>query len=167
MTVNEVLRSAISELGRLLGIDSLAWDGDASCLVEFVDNVGITLYFNDEYDGIYIYALVGELAHDAPASLLGEVLESNLFGIGTRGASFGLDRDNGLLYLSRSVPQGAVCGEYLYRCLIDMLDVLRRWKPKLSEALAANADRAIEGAVSTDGYDQATYDRQGSITVRS
>jgi len=166
MTDNEVLRSAISELGCLLGIESLAWDGDASCLVEFVDSVGITLYFNDEYDGIYIYALVGELAHDAPARLLAEVLESNLFGIGTRGASFGLDRDNGLLYLSRSVPQGAVCGEYLYRCLIDMLDVLRRWKPKLGEALAANADRAIEGALSTASYDQATYDRHGSITVR-
>ncbi len=166
MTVNQVLRSAISELGRMLGIDSLAWDSDASCLIEFADNVGITLYFNDEHDVIYIYALVGELAPDAPSNLLGEVLESNLFGIGTRGASFGLDRDNGLLYLSRSVPQGAVCGEYLYRCLIDMLDVLRRWKPKLSAALSANADHPSEGPPSTGGNDQAAYDRQISITVR-
>jgi hypothetical protein len=157
--------AALKDLGRMLGIDSLAWDSDASCLLEFADNVGITLYFNDDRDELYFYALVGEIAPDAPTSLLGELLESNLFGIGTRGASFGLDRDNGLLYLSRSVPEGAVSGEYLYRCLNDMLDVLRRWQPKLSAALAGNAGRAIEGPVAAVGRNQGISDQHGHIAL--
>jgi hypothetical protein len=156
---------AIKDLGRLLGIDSLGWDADASCLIEFSDEIGITLYFNDDHDGVYIYSIVGEVAADAPASLLGEVLEANLFGIGTRGASFGLDRDNGLLYIARSVLAGSVSGEYLHRCLIEMVDVVRRWQPKLSAASAGLGEPSLASAITTKDRYQSSSDQSNHITL--
>ncbi len=67
------------------------------------------------------------------------LLAANFFGAGTGGAHLGMNRDAGMVALSRQLPLASLSGQELLQELEAFVNLAERWKSRLEELAAQNA----------------------------
>jgi hypothetical protein len=132
--------SLLQALGRLLGLPDLAWDEQLSCTLSFGDDVHLTLYADDERPDLTIYTLIGELPAEAPADVWRALMEANLFGKGTGGATLGYEPDSQWVYLTRRLPAEGLTAQHWLNEIQEFVAACRQWQTQLPQLQS----RAIE-----------------------
>lgn len=125
-----VMDSLLQALGHLLGLPDLAWDEQLSCTLSFGDDVHLTLYADDERPDLTIYTLIGELHAESPADVWRELMEANLFGKGTGGATLGYEPDSQWVYLTRRLPAEGLTAQQGLNEMQEFVAACRQWQAK-------------------------------------
>ena len=93
----------LSSLAEAAGIESLELNDQGVCAFQFGDRVTLCLELPDDSDVLHLYSPICPVPGFGQTLLFRRLLEWNLLGLGTRGASFGIDRNTNQVLLSVSL----------------------------------------------------------------
>ena len=94
----------LKELASLAAIDDLSLNNQGVCALRFGDRVEIVFEIPEQSEVLHLYCPVCEVPTEEQASFFQRLLEWNMFGLETRGASFAIDRESNRVMLCYSIP---------------------------------------------------------------
>src|SRR5690349_6565149 len=102
----ETVNAWLKELAAAAEIDSLELNEQGVCAVRFGDRAEIVFELPVPAAALHLYCPVCDVSEDpvAETALYRRVLEWNMLGLETRGASFAVDRDSNRVLLCYSMP---------------------------------------------------------------
>ena len=95
-TINAVLK----RFGDDIGLENLALDDNDHCLLSVDDRQTVQIQLDCDRDELVLFTDLGRLGQSNRLEICETLLEANLFWNGTDGATVGLERSEGLLFLS-------------------------------------------------------------------
>jgi hypothetical protein len=98
MDADQLLQS----LGLALGLPNLRFDGNG-CARIAIDGAPALNFERDESGAIHLYSVLAPLPPEGREALYGQLLQGNLFGTATAGASLAIDTLLGEILLCRTV----------------------------------------------------------------
>lgn len=147
MPIEELLK----ELGRQMGVP-LRLDRNRACRLVFEDKWTIDIEAPAETrDTVFLYGVAGRVPPDADAAFFRTLLEANLFGQETRGATLAIDGARGEVLVQRIVAIDRIDFAGFVAVLEELIRALATW----IERLAAAGHRAAAGgsdALPSDGF---------------
>ena len=145
-TCNSLLRC----LGVEIGIPELALDA-ANCSVVAFDSVVVNFELDDDSGQFFLYSNLGTVPAAGSSALYEQLLDGNLMGKGTRGATLGLDRRARRVVLHQGLPAQRLSDVEFKTAVENFVDVAEAWTQRVSEAEAAarNGDAVDEASPSS------------------
>lgn len=125
----------VGEFGERLGAPEIAADEEGYIALTF-DDTELHLQYEADADQVVAFTRLGEVEVDRTAEIYGMLLGANLFWQGTRGATFSVEPDLGVVFLADRQPRGGTTVDRLNEWLEGFLDTATYWKKRLA---AANA----------------------------
>jgi hypothetical protein len=139
-----VIEDLLKELGRRMGVP-LELDRNRACRLVFDERWTIDIEAPAERPGTaFVYAVVGAVPVPADAAFYRGLLEANLFGRETEGATLCVDALRGEILLQRILAVGATDLAALVEALEALIRALAAWQERL--ATLAHAAPARAGA---------------------
>lgn len=145
MKLGELMR----ELAVRLDLGEVALEDDGGAQVVVGDGLSIDIEYGETSGGIAFSATVGPAPADDMAAALSELLDANLLGQGTNGATLALDRVLGEIVLCRSIGQPEMAYEAFEAELTRFAEALQFWHRRV-------ADGELGSALEEDGDDDAS-----------
>lgn len=149
--------SALSELGKRLGIGSIELDGEGGCELAFDDDLIVDIECADDARGVFLSAAVGIAPHEKREIVFAELLEANLHGRGTGRCSLALDGDLDEIILSRYIDRNDIELHALEEELEAFLQMLEIWRKRHGRGELGN----VRGGSASP--DQSSIPREGII----
>jgi hypothetical protein len=122
-----------------LGLPDLQFDANG-CARLVIDNAPALNFERDARGAIHLYSVVGPLPPEGREAVFAQLLQGNLFGESTAGATLAIDQPRGEILLCRTV----VCEltpAPAFAWLVDVfVDAAQDWHSRLSRA--PEADKA-------------------------
>lgn len=148
MTVQELLR----DLGNEMGLGCLQLNSERACRVLCDDCFDVTIEFSVANDVCYIHSFIG-LAEDYDAKILyPTLLDANVLGRGTGGASFGCDAESGDIILSRSFDLEDLTFPRFKIAFQEFLNYVEYWTDRLEKGnLVLESNLMIKPGTHLDG----------------
>ena len=107
-------KQLLNELGEFLKLGELAFDEeDDTCTLVLDDTIEINITLHTEEEILVLHHLIGILPQENRQEVVEELLESNLFWSGTRGATLSIERSSGSVFIMRALTLYASDGEPL------------------------------------------------------
>lgn len=128
-------QSLVAEFGGRLGVPEIAADEEGYVALTF-DAVEVHLQHDAEEDEVVVFTRLGEVEVDRAAEIYGMLLGANLFWQGTRGATFSLEPDLGVVFLADRRALDGLSVERLNDWLEGFLDTVGYWQKRLAVANA-------------------------------
>lgn len=98
-TVTDHINRLLTDFGNTLGLDSLTLDEEGYCCLKFDDLMVNFERVNEEDALLLVYAPLGQMPENAPASVYAQLLQANYFFVGTGGGTLGLSEDGNVVAL--------------------------------------------------------------------
>lgn len=131
MDTNELLRP----LAEALGLTELTLDDQGTCALVLDDRLPVTLALDDASATLHLYCVLGpgpeDLLHQA--ACYAAMLDANLFGRGTGGATLAMDPDAGDMVLCRSLPLTQTTPESLLDAAELLIQAADSWHTRVQE----------------------------------
>lgn len=102
-TVN--IDNLLDRFGRQLGLGKLKFDENGVCRLVFDEKFNTDIELADDGATFYMYAVVGKIPPDNREAFYFELLSAHLFGAGTGGGTFAIDRARNEIVFNRSFSQ--------------------------------------------------------------
>jgi hypothetical protein len=114
------LDGLLKQFGAITGVSNLATEDNGVCVLAFDGRMHLYLLVDHTTDHLLVWSTLGALPADKAEATLRTLMRTNLFWLGTQGATLGLmpDSDNVVLAIPR--PIGSVDGDGL-RDLIELM----------------------------------------------
>ena len=136
----------LAGLGIHVNIPDLAFDEAGVCKLSF-DDIQLTIETEPSGESLLIYSDLGPMNTGAQTDMAERLLEANLFGQGTGGATLSLERQTGHVVLCQSIRAAAV-SDPQFRQMVEVfvaaaekwIAVLRGDAPQNSNPISPNAD---------------------------
>ncbi len=129
MTVHELLH----DLGHEMGLGCLQLNSERACRVLCDDCFDVTIEFSSTNEVCYVHSFIG-LAEDYDAKTLYQtLLDANVLGRGTGGASFGCDAESGDIILSRSFDLEELTFVKFKTAFQEFLNYVEYWTDRLEK----------------------------------
>src|ERR1700752_256266 len=143
-------RQLFADLGETLNIEKLTLEeSDTSCVLFFEGDIVLNIEFDEDTGCMVLSCYLGELPETNAEPLLREVLGANLYGLGTKGATLGLEEatDGVILCQSRSVAELDRQG---FEALIEtFVDEAEKWSRRFADKASGTNDTAATSASGT------------------
>jgi len=140
MDINAIL----AELGGQIGLEGLKLDENGVCRLVFDDVLVVDIESSDNGELVNLHAQVCEIPSEGREELYKLALEESLFGLGTGGASFGLDSQRGELLLWRSVATDKIDYQDFVNIMESFVNHLELWMQKVQGADFSSGDSSDE-----------------------
>ena len=144
MGARSEIESWIRDIGRRIGQD-FSLDATGRCAFNFGPDLIGVIAVQDGSDSVLFYVSVARVPDGDPMPFYEMVLEQNLHGKGTDGATLGLDPFNGDIVLSQRWPWGMVRPDDFATLLGNFIGTAIR----VHEFLSGNSTPQIHSAVSS------------------
>jgi hypothetical protein len=125
------LDAALGDLGRVMGIEGLAFDPYGLCRLGF-ETVAVDLQRSADGRRLLVSCLAGELPETGAAGAMRRLLEANAFFRQTRGATIGLTTGGSGVIVAREIGAG-IEADGLRRVVEGFLDVVETVRRLLAE----------------------------------
>lgn len=121
------INNLIKQFENKTGMRELAFSEEG--VITFLLEGRYTTHFEKSEDEqhLTVYAEIGVLPHDNREECMMRLLEANLFGIKTGGATIGIDPDTEEVFLSKTFDMYQLQFERFYEQLSAFLKTQRRW----------------------------------------
>lgn len=160
MDINAVL----SELGGQIGLEGLKLDENGVCRLVFDDVLVVDIESSDDGQVVNLHAQVCEIPAEGREELYKVALEESLFGLGTGGASFGLDSQRGELLLWRSLAMDKLDYQDFVNILESFVNHLELWMQKVERSdFSSDSNSGGEGDSEDVAQDDDSSDSAGFI----
>ncbi|THF58094.1 CesT family type III secretion system chaperone [Pseudothauera rhizosphaerae] len=100
----DTVNAWLNELAVLAGIDGLALNPEGVCALRYGDRAEIVFELPEDSDVLHLYCPVAPVPEADQAAFYRRLLEWNMFGLETRGASFAVDRGSERAMLCYALP---------------------------------------------------------------
>ncbi len=123
----------LHDLGNEMGVGTLQLNSERTCRVLCDDRFDVTIEFPPTNDLCFVHAFIGLAEdHDHPV-LYQTLLDANLLGRGTGGASFGCDMEHGDIILFRSFDLEGLTFIRFKAVFQDFLNYVEYWTDRLEK----------------------------------
>jgi len=138
VTQTDAVNGWLAELAEAAGIDSLELNPQGVAAVRFGDRVEIVFEAPENAAALHLYCPICDVPADpkAEAALYRRLLELNLFGLETRGASFAIDRDSNRVLLCYAMPLENADHMTFQNTVGNFAEVCERFCNELGDAAA-------------------------------
>lgn len=139
-------RQHLKDIALTLGLPALDFDSNGCARMLFDGKVAVN-FENDELSGqLHLYSDLGGLPLRGREAVYRALLEGNLFGVQTLGATLALDGSDDQVVLSRSVLVEELSLSSFSKVLEGFVSCAEYWQNVLAEGLA--------GSTSSAGFEQ-------------
>jgi len=153
------IHSLLSQLGQQMGLPNLKLDQHRVCRLIFDKKFTVDIEATDDERVVHFYALVGEVPPHDKDKFMAYLLEANLFGKGTGGATFALDHNHRDIYLCRALAVEQLSYQDFVNMLEAFVNYLEAWVGKIdrgdvgTDASPAPSIKDKQSAVDVSGDD--------------
>lgn len=139
MNIDDILL----ELGKQMGLGSLKLDENRVCRLVFDSVLVVDIEATEGDQIVNLYATVCTTPAEGKDALYETLLEASLFGLGTGGASFGIDKERGELLLWRVLNMDKTDYQEFVNVLESFVNHLEVWKDKIDKGeIAALSEKS-------------------------
>ena len=117
--------------GQQLGVGALTFDENGVCRLVFDGKFDMDIESADDGVALYVYAVVGQVPAGNRETVYAELLSANLFGAGTGGATFAIDRERNEIVLSRCFRADATDFHVFVNEVESFVNYLELWADRL------------------------------------
>jgi hypothetical protein len=125
------IHAILSQLGEQMGLPQLKLDENRVCRLIFDQRLTVDIEASDDEKIVYLYAVAGKLPPEGKEAVMANILEANLFGKGTGGATFALDHNHHEIYMCRILSVEAVPYQEFVNILEGFVNHLEAWMDKI------------------------------------
>lgn len=147
MNLEEIIR----ELRKKHDLGLLKPDSDGVYHFSAGDRHHLSLGEGATKEQLFLYAHLSEIPKEGHTNLLRKLLEANLFGTETNGATLSLDKSNNRVVLFQPFDCGTATFDQFHASLETFLGTLHRWQTTCAEALTSGKDDDPDGEREFDG----------------
>lgn len=127
----EAVRSLLREFGERSGIPDLVLDEENACRLSFDGRIEVDLNVEPELAEAHLSSEVGRVGDERQAAIYRELLEANLYWIGTGGATLALDGEAGRVILAYREPLEQLDLERFMQILEGFVNTTEYWLDRL------------------------------------
>lgn len=135
------INSILLELGKQMGLPNLKLDENRVCRLIFDKKFTVDIEASDDEQTVHIYSALCMIPPRDKEKLFESLLEGNLFGRGTGGASFGLDLEMGEILLSRTVRIEKLDYQDFVNILESFVNHVEAWTNKIDTGEYAHGQK--------------------------
>ena len=132
----------LQPLAERLGLEALDFDDRGTCSLVFDERFTITLELDDEEQMLYLYSTLGKAPEDLIDQLtcFAALLQANLFGRGTGGASLAFEPESQALMISRNCSLMQLSAEALQADVERFVQATDAWYERVSTRFWEDAE---------------------------
>ena len=134
----------VKELGNQLGLDNLALDENNVCRIVFDEKFNVDIEAMPDKKSFFIHAVLCRVPAEHKEVLFAELLEANLFGKGTGGASFGYDANLGEVLLFRRFETEKTDYPEFEAAVEEFLNYMESWSKRIESGEAGEGPSSRE-----------------------
>lgn len=124
----------IHQLGKDLGQPELTLKTENGCTITFEGGLAINMELSDSGKVLHLHAELCDIPEGGKEALFEQLLEIQVFGYATGGASFGIIKDIGKVILYRNIELEHLHYEDFYAMLEFFIELYKTWYLILSDA---------------------------------
>jgi len=133
----ETVNVWLKETASLAGIDSLSLNPQGVSALKYGEKVEIVFECPEGSEVLHLYCPVCDIPEDGAPALMRRLLEWNMFGLETRGASFAIDRESNRAMLCYSIPIAGADIATFQNTLGNFAETCERFCDELSSPAAS------------------------------
>lgn len=145
MNTDAIARELLRALGRELNLPELCFDPNGCANLVFTGKSAIDLEIDVECDCIQAYGVIGPFPPSGSEDLCRRLLEANLFGRQTGGATLAIDASQEELLLCRRIDLATATEASFKGILEDFAGMIQHWQGQLNDGDPAGDHAAQPG----------------------
>lgn len=139
MKIEEILK----ELGNQMGLPNLKLDDNKVCRLIFDKKFTVDIEASEDLKTVHLYSALCIIPPRDKENLFESLLEANLFGRGTGGASFGVDLEMGEILLSRTLVMEKTDYQDFVNILESFVNYVEAWTDKIDKGEYSRDKRGL------------------------
>ena len=136
--LQDEVNAVLCQFGDKIGIQNLKLDEDDNCQLSIDERMLVNVQLDSERGELVLFTVLGQLTDANRLEICETLLEANLFWNGTDGATVGLDRADGLLFLCNKTPLDRLILEHFETLLERFINTTEDWSGALGELQEAS-----------------------------
>lgn len=144
------IESVLTELGNQMGLPNLKLDDNKVCRLIFDKKFTVDIEASEDLKIVHIYSALCIIPPRDKENLYEALLEANLFGRGTGGASFGIDLEMGEILLSITIEMEKVDYQDFVNVLEKFVNHVEAWTEKIDKGEYSRDRRAAPHPTKSD-----------------
>ena len=129
MITDQLLQS----VGQACGLNTLKFDARGCARLLIDGTLSVQFEHNESDDLIYLYSPLGTIPLTGRENLFQQLLEANLFGHDTAGATLAIDKLHNDIILWQAVPVSATTPEDMVKAVEGFIAVAESWQQQMSD----------------------------------
>lgn len=121
-------KDLLSSYGQLVGLHGLAFDAHGCARLKFSEDVAVNLEADPAGECVHLYSVLGPVPSNERERLYRELLEGNLFGTRTRGATLAIDKVQEEVILCRRLELATADADALKQVLEEFVSASEHWQ---------------------------------------
>jgi hypothetical protein len=152
MDAKAAVDGVLAELGARMGAASLALSKAGTCAFDYKDGMRVVIELPAGSSVLQIYAPIMAIPPRGREQLFRKLLGLNLFGHATRGASFAISEDHGMVILCYGHAVAGLDAVLFETILANFLMTLDHWHAELN-----SRDESSEKPATRRGFESQSY----------
>lgn len=128
----------LASLGLTLGLPNLRFDANG-CARLAIDGAPALNFERDAHGGLHLYSVLGPIPPEGREALYAQLLQGNLFGTSTAGASLAIDNQHGEVVLCCNVHAAQASAPDFSAHVEAFVAAAEEWQGRISRAPADEA----------------------------
>lgn len=128
----------LQSLGLSLGLSNLRFDANG-CARIAIDGAPAINFESDDAGAMHLYSVLGLIPPEGREALYAQLLNGNLFGASTAGATLALDELHGEIVLCRTIITAQASGPAFSSLVEAFVAAAEDWQGRLASAPASDA----------------------------
>lgn len=137
------IEALLLELGNQMGLPNLKLDNNKVCRLIFDKKFTVDIEASEDLRIVHLYSALCIIPPRDKENLYEALLEANLFGRGTGGASFGVDLEMGEILLSRTLEMEKTDYQDFVNVLESFVNHVEAWTEKIDKGEYSRDRRGI------------------------
>lgn len=136
------LEKLLEELARKMGLPTLRLNAHGMVRIVFDKTVEVDIEAPLHAPVFHLVTLLGLAPREGREALFGKLLEANVFGHATGGATIAVDLESGEIFLHRSFDRYCTDAEFFVGAFAAFVDAAEEWRAKIAADAAARRPEA-------------------------
>lgn len=159
----DLLKSLVKELGQVIQLPDLTPDEDGYCCLSFDEKITVHIQLDKDTNNLTFFTEVGKIEDAHKLYVYEQLLEANVFWLGTHGATLGVNTTTLMANLGYQEPIQNLDFQRFQQLLEGFVNTAESWIDKLPE-IHTEASQQAQGSGS-EGPPMPTSEDSGFIPV--
>lgn len=129
----DLLKSLVQELGQVIQLPDLAPDEDGYCCLSFDEKITVHIQLDKDTNNLTFFTEVGKVEDVHKLYVYEQLLEANVFWLGTHGATLGVNTSTMMANLGYQEPIQNLDFQRFQQLLEGFVNTAESWIDKLPE----------------------------------